>query len=493
MSPIYPLPTQAQPFAPVRRNPASAPAVRSFDELPGPRAWPLLASLRGQPSRIHQQMEAWSRRYGSPFGVKLGAKRMLVVADHETIVAVLRDRPALFRRTSKLQEVNEELGGLPGLFGSEGQAWRNQRRMVMASFAPRHVRAFFPFLLGVTQRLRARWQRAAVDGQSIDLQADLKRYTVDAIAGLALGTDVNSLQSDDDPIHRHLDIVFAGTYRRLMSPLPYWRWLRLPADRRLERSVAALKAAITDLVARARDRMQADPDLRCNPRNLLEAMIAAADAGDAAVDERDVAGNVSTMLLAGEDTTANTLAWLIYLLARHPQALQTACDEARRLAPDLAGLVPEQLDRLEYLDACVSEAMRLKPVAPFLVVEALRDTAVADVAVPAGTMVWCAMRHDSLDSRYFADPGAFDPQRWLNGSDKRVCDALRRGPAHLPRPLPGLARNQVVDGDAARKLRHRQRRHVRWSRRRRGDVVHDESVRAAHALALAARRGPRPC
>jgi len=177
--------------------------------------------------------------------------------------------------------------------------------------------------------------------------------------------------------------------------------------------------------------MRADPDLRCNPRNLLEAMIAAVDAGDVAVDERDVAGNVSTMLLAGEDTTANTLAWLIYLLARRPLALQTACDEARRLAPDLAVLVPEQLDRLEYLDACVSEAMRLKPVAPFLVVEALCDTTVADVAVPAGTLVWCAMRYDGLDSRSL-DPETFDPRRWLSDSDRRVSMPFGAGPRICP-------------------------------------------------------------
>ena len=116
--------------------------------------------------------------------------------------------------------------------------------------------------------------------------------------------------------------------------------------------------------------------------------------------------------------------------------MDSACRGWRRswlaAAPDLAGLVPEQLDRLQYLDACVSEAMRLKPVAPFLVVEALCDTTVADVAVPAGTLIWCAMRHDSLDSRYFADTGAFDPQRWLNGSDKRVSMPFGAGPRICP-------------------------------------------------------------
>jgi cytochrome P450 len=178
--------------------------------------------------------------------------------------------------------------------------------------------------------------------------------------------------------------------------------------------------------------MQADPDLHHNPRNLLEAMIAAADQSDGVGDDHDVAGNVATMLFAGEDTTANTLAWLIYLMKRHPEALRRAEREVRRLAPDLAALAAEHLDRLDDLGACVSEAMRLKPVAPFLGLEALGDTTVADVQVPAGTLVWCVMRHDSLDERHFPNPRAFDPERWLSGAEKRVSMPFGSGPRVCP-------------------------------------------------------------
>ena len=422
-----------------------AASLRRIEDLPGPRAWPLLGSaLQVKPARIHQDIEAWARQYGALFRVKLGLTQMLVVADHEAVLAMLRDRPDGFRRARKLREVADEMGASPGLFTSEGSAWQAQRRMVMASFAPGQIRAYFPGLLKVTQRLHARWQRAAIDGVSIDLQADLKRFTVDAIAGLAFGTEVNSLQSDDDPIHRHIDIIFAATYRRVMSPLPYWRWVSLPADRQLERSLAALQAAVHDFMAQARARLQAEPTRALAPRNLLEAMLVAADQSGAEVDERDVAGNVSTMLFAGEDTTANTLAWLIYLLRRHPETLARARDEVRRCVPDfgpgfgpdaaadLSPLRVEQLDGLAYLEACITEAMRLKPVAPFLGLEALRDTTVADVAVPAGTLVWCVLRHDSVDEHRFANAEAFEPQRWLNGADKRIAMPFGAGPRICP-------------------------------------------------------------
>ena len=409
-------------------------ALRRIEDLPGPRGWPLLGNLpQFRISRIHRDVEAWSRTYGPLFRIGFGRTTVLVVADHETVLAVLRDRPDVFGRSSRLRQVGEEMGGVPGLFSAEGQAWHDQRRMVMASFAPGHIRAFFPFLLGVTQRLRTRWRKAAADGASIDLQSDLKRFTVDAIAGLAFGTEVDSLAGGDDPIHRHLDIILAATFRRVMSALPYWRWVRLPADRQVERSMAALKAAIAGFVAQARARLQVDPGQREHPRNLLEAMIAAADRSDSALDDRAVAGNVATMLFAGEDTTANTLAWLIDLMQRHPQALARAQDETRRRVPDLDACGFEDLDRLDYLGACIAEALRLKPVAPFLGLEARRDTSVAGVYVPAGTLLWCMLRRDSVDERYFPDAATFDPQRWLNGdANKRVAMPFGAGPRICP-------------------------------------------------------------
>jgi cytochrome P450 len=90
----------------------------------------------------------------------------------------------------------------------------------------------------------------------------------------------------------------------------------------------------------------------------------------------------------------------------------------RALAGDSAAFTPEQMASLHYLEACAHETMRLKPVAPFQVIEALRDSVVGNVRVPAGTGVWCLMRGDSVTERHFPNPQAFEPQRWMNdGAD----------------------------------------------------------------------------
>lgn len=409
---------------------------RRIADLPGPRGWPLVGNLfQLRREVIHQGVERWARQYGALFRLRIGRQRLVVVSDHALINEVLRDRPQGWRRTQTLQRIGLEMGLKPGLFGSEGDAWRAQRRMVMSGLDPGRVRAYFPQLQRVTDRLQRRWRQAALEGRTLELQPELMRYTVDTVAGLAFGRDINTLETEGDVIQQHLDRIFPALFRRIMTTVPYWRWFKLPADRALDRSVAAIKRAIAEFVAEARQRLAADPARREQPPNLLEAMIVAAEEGRTGIGDEQVSSNVLTMLLAGEDTTANTLAWLLHLLHRNPEAMARARDEAQRVAGSAEPLTPEHLARLEYVEACLHETMRLKPVAPFMVIEALQDTRIADLQVPAGTMLWCALRHDALNAQHFAEPQAFRPERWLGeaaGHGKRVAMPFGAGPRMCP-------------------------------------------------------------
>ena len=418
--------------------------LRRIDDLPGPRALPVFGNmLQIQPQRMHRQLEDWCAAYGPYFKVKLGKRPLLVVGEHQVAAAALRDRPEGFSRTSRLEAIAKEMGLKPGLFGANGDDWRRQRRMVMASFDPAHVKAYFPSLLKVADRLGGRWATAAREGRSIDLQADLMRYTVDTIAGLAFGAEVNTLESDGDVIQQHLDKIFPALLRRVLAPFPTWRVFPTASDRALKRGVIAVNEAVDRFVAEARQRMQAEPDRRAHPRNLLEAMIAAADQPDSGISDVQVAGNVMTMLLAGEDTTANTIAWMIDLLWRHPAALARATEEVRRLLPEgPEGQLPDfaQVADLDFIEACAQETMRLKPVAPLLFLQAAHDTVIGDVEVPAGTVIATLMRRDSVSESHVTDAARFMPERWLTEGDGAMSSAAKRTSMPFgagPRICPG--------------------------------------------------------
>lgn len=447
---------------PVRRAGAAPCRIgvpRSLDEVDGPRGIPLLGNaLQFAPTRMHSAFEGWQRQYGDLYRLRLGSRTALVLSDPAAIASILRDRPDGWRRWHVIESIISE-SGVAGVFSVEGDAWRRQRLLVMQAFDPGHLKRFFPSLVSVTERLRRRWVGAADSRAAIDLQADLMRYTVDVTAGLAFGLDVNTLEAGPDVIQRHLDKVFPMIQRRMNAPFPWWRHVRLPSDREYDRHLRQIHDAIRGFVDGARRRIEDDPSLRAQPSNLIEALIVAHDADSGALSDAELAGNVFTILLAGEDTTANSLAWATYLLFEHPRAWQRVVAEAdSALGSDPVPNRVEQLDAFEYTEACVNEAMRLRPVAPIIGLEPNRDVDLLGVRVPARTPVFCLMRPAAVDARTFEEPHGFRPERWLGGSGagaalksaRRATMPFGAGPRLCPGRYLAISEMKMVLATVAR-------------------------------------------
>ena len=421
--------------APAAKAAVTPAALRRIADLPGPKGLPLLGNaLQFRSPSLHLELEAWAAQYGSYYQLRAAGRRILVVSDHQVVASVLRDRPAAFSRTARLREIGQEMGLQPGVFSAEGEDWMRQRRMVMAGFDPGHVRAYYPALVKVAQRLVTRWTQAAHRQETIVLQSDLMRYTVDTIAGLAFGAEVDTLGADGDVIQQHLDKVFPALFRRITAPIPLWRIFPSRADRALVRSMVEVNKAVDNFIAQARLQMQAEPQRYTQPQNLLEAMLAAADRPDSGLSDAQVAGNVMTMLLAGEDTTANTIAWMIYLLWTHPEALAKACDEVRSKVRDCQQPSMDEVADLEFIEACIHETMRLKPVGPQLPLQANADVLVGDVQVPRGTIVINLLRRDSVREDLVPQASRFEPERWLQSDNpaKRSSTPFGAGPRICP-------------------------------------------------------------
>ncbi|MFN5880892.1 MAG: cytochrome P450, partial [Burkholderiales bacterium] len=229
----------------------------------------------------------------------------------------------------------------------------------------------------------------------------------------------------DDPLQKDVELMFKMVGRRMILPIRYWNWLKLPIDREADRMVERIDQRVRGFIAEARARMATNPALRDKPSNMLEAMVVARDEPDSGFTDEDIIGNTTTLVFAGEDTAANTLGWLLYFLSTHPQQTAQARAEVdallgeHRLAPDFASL-----QQMDYVEAAANEAMRIKPVAPLAGFEVFRERMVGDVRVPVGTRIFALMRAAALDDAHFPDAQRFDPQRWLTPQGQGAGEAM---------------------------------------------------------------------
>lgn len=406
-------------------------------QLSGPSRVPVVGNLpafaRG--GTPHRTLERWHDRYGATFRMRFPGSDVVVTSSPAILDTVLRGRPDAFRRARFMSDLIDELGA-HGLFNAEGEDWRRLRRVAMRGLNAKYLRASFATITRSAERLRDRWSDTA--GERVDVVDDLLRYTLEVAVGLTMGYDLDT--TEEHGLHRQLMQLFGALGRRMTSPLPYWRYVRLPADRRADAAVAHARALILDRYADAKQRMAAGAE----PTDFLTALARADVDGEDPLAESDVVGNVLTMIVAGEDTTAAVTSWVMYYLAQHPEVQRrVAAEAAEVLGPGGEITDPSALTRLRYAEAVVHEAMRLRPSTPYLVLEPLADTTVSDgrtdLRLDRGTPMFVLLTQGSAaGTSRWPDPGSFRPARWLDGEPPAPADAQPYLPfGSGPRFCPG--------------------------------------------------------
>jgi cytochrome P450 len=413
--------------------------LREISDLPAPRGLPLIGNAHQlTPSRAHLILERWAQQLGTPYRFQIGSRPVTVWDDTELCHSIMRERPNGYRRYSPIEENLDEMGS-NGVFSVEGAAWEPQRKLVMQALSVAHIKAFYPTLAAITERLRVRWERAARGDRVVEMTEDLKRYTVDVTSALAFGEDPETLEQDGNVIQEHLALIFPMLMSRINAPLPYWRYVKLPRDHRLDHALAEVHRYVRLTMNRARERIRDRP--HDEPGNLLEAMLQIRDTPGSGITDDQVAANVLTMLLAGEDTTAHSIAWALLYLSSD-DALQSRVSNRSRTVLGAAGVCPtyETLKTLDLCEAVCTEASRFRPVVPVHAFEPLQDVEHRGIHLPAGSRMFFLTRPSMLDASNFEHPDKFDPERWMHErTPERGAHETR---AHLqfgggPRVCPG--------------------------------------------------------
>ena len=323
-------------------------------------------------------------RHGRCFTVRLLVFGTLVyVVDEAGAREVFHGDPAVFR-AGDAYRVMEPVVGRSSILRLDGAEHLRMRRMMTGAFRAEVAARHRERIAAIADAAVDRWPV----GRSFPLRPELQAIALRVIVEVLFGIDdpgrADAFAAEVDALRDHGNLFMLLSQVRVeLGGLTPWG--------RIKRRLDALDALIAGELTRRR--AAGVP----SGADALSHLLAARDERGAPLDDRTVRDQLMSLLFAGHETSATTLAWLFERLVRHPQARERAAADAT------------------YLEAALQEAMRLRPVLPDASRHLAAPARVMGFDLPAGVTVVIPFTHLHRLAHRFPQPDLFRPERFLPG------------------------------------------------------------------------------
>ena len=400
---------------------------------PGPRGLPIFGSLLSLRRDTHLTIDRLARRYGDVCHLRLGSVPTVIIS-HPELVKDAFDRPEMADRwTSTIMELHGGHEGWGLAMAPYGEHWRELQR-----FANRELLSLRNletvrkrYVESVIGNLASYLEKKADNGELISPGEVLSRTNSVLMFRCLFGREEDDTAEFDrtrEDILRYVTWIFTrGSAANLGDYLPWLRFLPNKAIRDAAAQVQKGKGMMDGLMEFAESRPGIDLS---NPSCLIEVMLAREAAGDSTrITTRKLCFD---LLIAGTDTTAQTVNWFLLTLANRPEIQDRVQEELDRvIAPDALPTV-EDRTRLPYTFACLAESMRHRTIAPLaLPHKASQDTEIGGYRIPAGTQALGNIYSIHHDPRFWDAPHEYRPERFMPRPDGSPSAALT-SPAFIP-------------------------------------------------------------
>ena len=333
-----------------------------------------------------------------------------ILLDPELIEHVLLDNAANYVKPDIVKHLLDPIIGR-GLLTSDGQLWRDQRKIVAASFSPAAVEAQRAMFVQAAREAMARWAA----GEPRDMAAESTRATMTVIALALFGGDPRLIS--DQSMAQIAAAIEGFSEARILALFRLPQFPITPKGRAGKRGQVHLRNTLAAVVD---DRWhgRVAPDFLSGVIDALRQRFPDDEARALAID------NAATFYLAGHETTANALTWTLYLLAAQPTLQEEMAAEAKAA---LAGGADDVAERVPRLRLFLMESMRLYPPVPRFDRQAIGPDEIGGHKVERGDIIsiwpWLLQRH----RKYWRDPDAFDIERFAGKGDRHRFQYLPFG------------------------------------------------------------------
>lgn len=296
-----------------------------------------------------------------------------------------------------------------GLVAAEGSLWRQQRQILQPLFSKDRIETYVSGMVDQVNRRIGAWS----EGEPIDLQREMRRLTLDVLFSTLFG---HELELDGDEAIHTAATNLHDWFTPTSYPLP--TWIPTPARHRFRRGREELRTIADQLLERRATEPAADLDDNTDLLSVL-VRLRSSTADDAVLSDSQLRDQLVTLIFAGHETTASTLALALYEIARHPAVRDRFHAEVDSLS---SPLTRSDLDSLPVTERIVTETLRMYPPVYVLPRESTREMAIDGYRIPSGVPVWLGIRQVHRDDRFYDSPSAFRPSRWDGSLKKSIPD-----------------------------------------------------------------------
>jgi cytochrome P450 len=344
------------------------------------------------------------RQYGDLSSFKFGPFTAYVATHPDLVHQVLvTDADKARKPLGIVSALYPVLGN--GLFSSDGEFWKRQRKLVQPAFHTKRIGAYGQVMVDYASALGDRWQ----SGQTYAIDHSMTDLTMQIIARTLFDADVSGETSE---VGQTISTVLDFVNHRLDQLFPLPLWIPTAKNRDFKQAVGRLNALIYRFIDERRKSGKDNGDL------LSMLLMAQGDDGSQ-MSDLQVRDEAMTLFGAGHETTAVTLTWTWYLLSQHPEVEAKLHEELARV---LGGRTPTiaDLPNLPYTEMVIKETMRLFPPAFTASRQMLEPITLGGYAIPKDSVVLINIYGLHRDARYFPEPDRFDPERFSPENEKRL-------------------------------------------------------------------------
>lgn len=356
--------------------------------------------LASDPLRFYAENAA---TFGDLYPVRVLHLRCLVATGPQPIDEVLVTHARNYRKHFVVRFLMPVFGN--GLFTSEGDFWKKQRKLVQPAFHRSRIARFGETMVTYAENAA----RLLVQGQTCNVSPELSRLTLLIACKTLFDADMDGDAAEVATALTHLQ---DATTTRIEQKVPLPSWIPTRAKRHLDATIRTLDRIVYRIIEdRRRSGVERD--------DVLSILLGMRDDEGQPMSDRQLRDEVVTLFIGGFETTSIALSWALHALATHPEVDHRLHEELRRELGDRPASL-EDLPKLTYLDAFLKESLRLYPPAWVIGREAVEDSTICGHPIRASTSVFIPIFQVHLDERWYPEPGVFRPERWLGDLPKTL-------------------------------------------------------------------------